>query len=87
MMTSFNPTGVNVFAAYLSGAFSSLQYFNVPAVGFGEHPHSNVEICTYVVKGKLTHQDSMGTQETLERGAIQFMVRIAIVGSTTVLVA
>eukprot|EP01038_Epipyxis_sp_PR26KG_P008393 gene8393-11351_t len=44
-----------------------------PKRGFGEHPHRNVEICTYVVEGKLSHQDSMGTQETLERGAIQFM--------------
>lgn len=42
--------------------------------GFGAHPHRDAEICTYVVNGKLTHQDSMGTQETLERGAIQFMV-------------
>jgi redox-sensitive bicupin YhaK (pirin superfamily) len=44
------------------------------AIGFGEHPHRDVEICTYVVDGKLTHKDSMGTEETLERGAIQFMV-------------
>jgi redox-sensitive bicupin YhaK (pirin superfamily) len=43
-------------------------------LGFGEHPHREVEICTYVVSGKLTHQDSMGTEETLGRGAIQFMV-------------
>ena len=46
-----------------------------PARGFGEHPHSNVEICTYVVGGHLTHKDSMGTEEeeTLSRGAVQFM--------------
>ncbi len=44
-----------------------------PNRGFGEHPHNNVEICTYVVEGELTHQDSMGTAETLGRGAIQFM--------------
>lgn len=43
-------------------------------VGFGKHPHSNAEICTYVVRGKLTHKDSMGTEETIERGDIQFMV-------------
>jgi redox-sensitive bicupin YhaK (pirin superfamily) len=49
-----------------------------PNRGFGDHPHSNVEICTYIVKGKLTHQDSMGTQETLERGAIQYMVSIPV---------
>ena len=42
-------------------------------IGFGAHPHRNVEICTYVVEGALTHQDSMGTKETIGRGAIQFM--------------
>ena len=41
--------------------------------GFGTHPHSNMEIITYIVEGKLTHQDSMGTAETLGRGSIQFM--------------
>jgi len=44
-----------------------------PHRGFGTHPHHNMEIITYVVNGELTHQDSMGTQETLGRGAIQFM--------------
>eukprot|EP00954_Amorphochlora_amoebiformis_P030335 1394493-Amorphochlora_amoeboformis.AAC.1 len=44
-----------------------------PKRGFGSHPHSNAEIVTYVVEGKLTHQDSMGTKESLGRGSIQFM--------------
>jgi len=41
--------------------------------GFGAHPHRDVEICTYIVNGALTHKDSMGTAETLTRGAVQFM--------------
>uniref|UniRef100_A0A6V3IYH2 Pirin N-terminal domain-containing protein n=1 Tax=Lotharella globosa TaxID=91324 RepID=A0A6V3IYH2_9EUKA len=44
-----------------------------PRRGFGSHPHRNAEIVTYVVQGKLTHQDSMGTKESLGRGSIQFM--------------
>jgi redox-sensitive bicupin YhaK (pirin superfamily) len=44
-----------------------------PRRGFGTHPHSNMEIITYVVEGMLSHQDSIGTQESLGRGAIQFM--------------
>uniref|UniRef100_A0A7S4KAJ6 Pirin N-terminal domain-containing protein n=1 Tax=Guillardia theta TaxID=55529 RepID=A0A7S4KAJ6_GUITH len=44
-----------------------------PQRGFGAHPHREMEICTYVVEGELTHQDSMGTKETLGRGSIQFM--------------
>lgn len=44
-----------------------------PNRGFGEHPHRDVEICTYIVEGSLSHQDSTGTEETLSRGAVQFM--------------
>jgi hypothetical protein len=51
-----------------------------PQRGFGEHPHRDTEICTYIVEGYLTHQDSMGTAETLGRGAIQYMVSFAKVG-------
>lgn len=44
-----------------------------PKRGFGTHPHRDMEICTYIVEGELTHQDSMGTKETLGRGSVQFM--------------
>jgi quercetin 2,3-dioxygenase len=44
-----------------------------PARGFGTHPHRDAEIVTYIVRGGLTHKDSMGTSETLGRGSIQFM--------------
>ena len=44
-----------------------------PARGFGQHPHRNMEIITYVVDGSLSHQDTMGTCETLGRGSVQFM--------------
>ncbi|KAJ1476572.1 RmlC-like cupin domain-containing protein [Baffinella frigidus] len=44
-----------------------------PARGFGKHPHREMEIVTYIVEGSLTHQDSIGTKETLGKGSIQFM--------------
>mmetsp|Transcript_30109 Transcript_30109/g.66286 ORF Transcript_30109/g.66286 Transcript_30109/m.66286 type:complete len:317 (-) Transcript_30109:176-1126(-) len=44
-----------------------------PQRGFGTHPHRDMEIITFVVQGALTHQDSMGTSETLGRGSVQFM--------------
>ena len=44
-----------------------------PMRGFGTHGHRDAEICTYVINGSLTHQDSMGTEETISSGAIQFM--------------
>lgn len=44
-----------------------------PKRGFGAHPHRNMEIATYIVNGKLTHEDSMGNSQSLGRGSIQFM--------------
>ena len=44
-----------------------------PNRGFGTHPHRDMEIITYIVEGELTHKDSMGTEESLGRGSIQFM--------------
>ena len=32
-----------------------------------------MEIVTYVVEGNLTHEDSMGTAETLGSGSVQYM--------------
>jgi len=44
-----------------------------PDRGFGAHPHREMEIITYIVQGKLTHQDNTGSKESLGRGSIQFM--------------
>jgi redox-sensitive bicupin YhaK (pirin superfamily) len=44
-----------------------------PKRGFGTHPHRDMEIITYIVHGSLTHQDNMGSKESLGRGSIQFM--------------
>lgn len=44
-----------------------------PFKGFGEHPHNDMEIITYVLRGELTHQDSMGHMESLSRGCVQYM--------------
>ena len=41
--------------------------------GFGTHPHENMEIISYVIRGELTHKDSMGNEESLGRGAVQYM--------------
>jgi redox-sensitive bicupin YhaK (pirin superfamily) len=42
-----------------------------PVSGFDTHPHQNMEIFSYIVDGKLTHRDSSGNHETLERGHVQ----------------
>ena len=44
-----------------------------PQSGFDMHPHNNMEIITYIIDGELTHKDSMGNEETLSRGEVQYM--------------
>jgi len=44
-----------------------------PHTGFGTHPHRDMEIITYVIRGELTHEDNMGNKESLGRGAVQYM--------------
>jgi redox-sensitive bicupin YhaK (pirin superfamily) len=67
------------FAEYRGGRgnFGVLRVVNDDYVlarrGFGEHGHADMEIVTYVLEGELTHKDSIGTSETLGRGAVQFM--------------
>ena len=41
--------------------------------GFGTHPHSDMEIVTYVLQGALEHRDSMGNGEVLRPGEFQRM--------------
>ena len=42
-------------------------------MGFGMHPHDNMEIITIPLEGALAHKDSMGNQATIETGEIQVM--------------
>eukprot|EP01139_Manchomonas_bermudensis_P006014 Amastigsp_a176227_86.p1 type:complete len:287 gc:universal Amastigsp_a176227_86:1-861(+) len=44
-----------------------------PHSGFGTHGHTSMEIFSFVLHGYLSHADSMGSKETLGRGAVQYM--------------
>jgi redox-sensitive bicupin YhaK (pirin superfamily) len=44
-----------------------------PAKGFGQHGHRDMEIVTYVVRGALAHQDTIGGRGVLTRGDVQAM--------------
>lgn len=42
-------------------------------MGFGAHPHHNMEIITYVISGSLAHQDSLGNKAVIQPNEIQRM--------------
>lgn len=44
-----------------------------PGKGFPTHPHSDMEIITYVRTGAITHRDSMGNEGRTEAGDVQVM--------------
>ena len=68
------------FADYYDPAhmgFRSLRVINddcvAPGMGFGTHPHSEMEIFSYVMEGTIEHRDSMGNGRQLTSGQIQLM--------------
>jgi len=57
--------------------FRSLRVINddliMPGMGFGTHPHQNMEIITYMLGGSLEHKDSMGNGRVIRAGEVQYM--------------
>ena len=44
-----------------------------PKMGFGTHPHQNMEIISIPLKGALSHQDSMGNKRAINVDEVQVM--------------
>ena len=44
-----------------------------PGMGFGTHPHDNMEIISIPLEGDLEHKDSMGNTAVIKEGDIQVM--------------
>ena len=57
--------------------FGMLRVFNddviQPKMGFGTHPHRNMEIITIPISGALSHKDNMNNQRSIEVDEIQVM--------------
>lgn len=68
------------FADYHDASFMNFRSLRVinedhiaGGMGFGRHPHQDMEIITYVINGALKHQDSMGHEGLIESGDVQKM--------------
>ena len=44
-----------------------------PGMGFGTHPHENMEIISIPLEGDLEHKDSMGNISVIKHGDVQVM--------------
>jgi len=57
--------------------FGALRVLNddtvAPAMGFGKHPHDNMEIVSIPLTGDLAHEDSTGRKEIIRSGDVQIM--------------
>lgn len=64
----YNPSRMN---------FGALRVLNddlvAPGMGFGTHPHQNMEIISIPLSGELEHKDSMGNTSVIREGDIQVM--------------
>lgn len=68
------------FSSYQDPRFmgvSALRVINqdivAPRTGFPAHPHDNMEILTYVLRGAISHRDSMGNEARVPAGDFQLM--------------
>lgn len=68
------------FASYYNPErmqFGTLRVLNddrvAPGMGFGTHPHQNMEIISIPLEGDLEHKDSMGNTAVIREGDVQVM--------------
>lgn len=68
------------FAGYYDPSrmhFGALRVLNddsvAPGMGFGRHPHDNMEIISIPLEGDLEHGDNMGTRQVIRKGDVQVM--------------
>lgn len=76
--------GVNLIRTFSHGEvrefdpFLMMDYFNSKDPndyirGFPMHPHRGIETITYLVRGEIDHEDSLGNQGVIKDGSCQWM--------------
>lgn len=57
--------------------FGALRVLNddlvAPQMGFGTHPHDNMEIVSIILNGTIRHKDSMGNVAEIKKNEVQIM--------------